>query len=243
MRQVERPGPLRGESRTNVAGRVAAVVHPRGPSGLVTMRQIADHRTISVSGLPPQTMSDSTPSDVTVLLARANNGDVTANEALLAAVYDELHQRAATLMRGQPATHTLQATALVNEAYIKLVGPRSLPFENRTHFLAVAATAMRQILVDHARSKGRAKRAALGARVPLDGLVVEYEQRAIDLDLLDRAMSDLAAFDPEMARAVELRFFAEMTAQETADVLEIPLRTFERRWRATRSWLMTRVDG
>ncbi|MEZ5977596.1 MAG: ECF-type sigma factor [Planctomycetota bacterium] len=188
-------------------------------------------------------MSSDLPPDITGLLLRSGDGDEVAREQLLAAVHRELHDRAAALMRGQPSCHTLQATALVNEAYLRLLGANGRAYQNRTHFLAVAATAMRQILVDHARSKGRAKRSAPGERVPLDGLVVEYEQRAIDIDLLDRVMEELAEFDPAMVRAVEMRFFADMTAAETAEVLGIAMRTFERRWNATRSWLMQRLEA
>ncbi|MEM1450370.1 MAG: ECF-type sigma factor [Planctomycetota bacterium] len=186
-------------------------------------------------------MESSSPAEITYLLERAHAGDGDAGDRLMAAVYDELHRRAASLMRGQGEGHTLQASALVHEAYMKLVGARQEPFVNRRHFLSVAATAMRQVLIDHARRKESGKRQAPGEQEPLDSLVVEYASRAIDLEALDVALNELAGFDAEMARAVELRFFADLSVAETAEELGLAPRTLERRWRATRAWLLTRV--
>lgn len=140
-------------------------------------------------------------------------------------------------MRGQPGDHTLQATALISEVYLRLNCAGSSLREDRTRLLATAATAMRQVLVDHARKRGRQKNKPPGERTPLDQVVVEFEQHAIDLEALDTALRRLSDQDPESARAVELRFFGGMSVEETADSLGMTKRTFERHWTLTRTWL------
>lgn len=179
--------------------------------------------------------------EVTDLLKRAHEGDDVAKDQLLEVIYDDLHERAKRAMRHQPVDHTLQPTALVNEAYLRLVGRRDEPWANEQHFLSVAARAMRQILVDHARGKLRDKRTAAGDRVPLDDLATSFEERAGSLTALDHALGRLAEFDPDMARAVELRFFGGASVQAVADAIGVPKRTFERRWKATRAWLAAEV--
>jgi RNA polymerase sigma factor (TIGR02999 family) len=159
----------------------------------------------------------------------------------LTELIDELHRLAEQLMRGQP-NGTLQPTALVNEAYLKLHDSEVFKNGNRTHFLATAGRAMRHILVDHARAKARIKRQAPGERVPLDAITVLFEERAVDLLALDEALEELEAFDPEMARAVELSFFGGLSLEATAEVLGIPMRTFERSWQAIRQWLRKRLE-
>ena len=185
----------------------------------------------------------SQPSDPTVtrLLQRLNAGEEGAAEDLLQLLYQELHRRAARYMRSQPADHTLQPTALVNEAYMRLLGSGQTPWADRNHFLSVAAKAMRSVLVDHARARGRDKRRAPGLQVPLDNLVASHEKRALDLLALDEALRRLAEFDPDMAYAVELRFFGGLTVDEVARILEVPKRTFERNWTATRAWLFAEM--
>jgi len=156
-------------------------------------------------------------------------------------LYRELHRRAVQMMRGQPKHHTLQATALVNEVVLKL-GCRLDPSDDeRAHYLAVASRAMRHVLVDHARSKGRQKRAPGGDQLQLDDVVVSYEERALDLVALDEAVQRLSEFDEPMARAVELRFFGGLTVDDTARILGMSKRTLERRWNATRAWLMAEI--
>ena len=186
-------------------------------------------------------MESSSPAEITNLLERAHAGDGDAGERLMAAVYDELHRRAASQMRGQGEGHTLQASALVHEAYMKLVGARQEPFVNRRHFLSVAATAMRQVLIDHARRKESGKRQAPGEQEPLDSLVVEYASRAIDLEALDEALNELAGFDAEMARAVELRFFAGLSVEDTASALATSERTVAREWNVAKAWLTREI--
>ena len=157
-------------------------------------------------------------------------------------LYSELHAIAARWMRDQPRNHTLQATELVHEAYLRLHGRPELSALDRVGFLAHASTAMRCALVDHARSRARQKRQPHGDRVPLDSLLLSYEDRAVDLLALDEALRRLDTFDPDMASAVDLRFFGGLSAEETAELLGIPLRTFERRWRAVRAWLRAEVE-
>ena len=140
-------------------------------------------------------------------------------------------------MRRQPRDHTLQTTALVHEACLKIFGKERLVSTDRAHLLALASTAMRSVLVDHARARGRVKRLPPGERVPIDEIQCAYEERAIDLLALDDALSKLARFEPVMARAVELHFFGGLSLEDTARALELPLRTLERRWSATRAWL------
>jgi RNA polymerase sigma-70 factor, ECF subfamily len=156
-------------------------------------------------------------------------------------LYAELHALAARWLRDQRKNHTLQATELVHEAFLRLHGGRELPGQDRVEFLALASTAMRCALVDHARTRGREKRCPPGERIPMDALLVAYEDRAVDMLALDEALRKLDTFDPDMASAVELRFFGGLSAKEAAAILGIPLRTFERRWSPVRAWLRAEV--
>jgi len=160
-----------------------------------------------------------------------------SRDALLSELYSELHRRAAQCMRDQRPSHTLQPTALVHEVFLKMCGRADPVWRDRVRFLSVAAQAMRHVLVDHARSRGRAKRTPHGEQLGLDQVFIEYEDRALDLVALDAALHKLSGFDPQMARAVELRFFGGLSMEETAAALELPLRTLERRFVAVRAWL------
>ncbi len=162
-------------------------------------------------------------------------------EGILAELYADLRARAERCMRGQPPDLTLQTTALVHEACLKLFGRERLESEDRGHLLALASSAMRSVLVDHARARNRLKRSAPGKSVPLDGISVAFEERAVDLLALQEALERLAGFDPPMARAVDLAFFGGLSLEETARLLELPQRTFERRWAATRAWLRAEI--
>lgn len=179
----------------------------------------------------------STPSDVTVLLDALARGETLAADRLFPIVYAELRRMAQSALNGERPNHTLQATALVNEVYVKIVGQNSTAWQTRAGFFAVAAQAMRRILVDHARTKNRDKRGGGRSPVSLDGAMALYEERAIDLSALDDAMTNLARLDPRKARLVELRFFGGMTMEDAAALLEIPLRTAERDWTSARAWL------
>lgn len=178
-----------------------------------------------------------TPGDITVMLRAAADGDTDARSDLLDALYADLKQCAAGLMQRQPSGHTLQATAVVHEVYMRLFRSSPAGWTDRRHFLLAASRAMRHLLVDHARRRNAAKRD--GVPIPLEEstLVTEFESRAIDLEALDVALKKLANEKPEMARAVELRFFADVSQEEVARILDMPHRTFQRRWAMTRAWL------
>jgi RNA polymerase sigma factor (TIGR02999 family) len=171
------------------------------------------------------------------LAGSAAADEMQRRQALLASLYAELHRRAHALMRHQRPDHTLQTTALVNEVCVRLLARERLDVSQRDALLALAATAMRCVLVDHARSLARRKRRPPGQRVPLDDLLESLERETPDLLALDEALTRLAVFDPAMARAVELRFFAGLGVEETARLLDMSRRTFERHWTAARAWL------
>jgi RNA polymerase sigma factor (TIGR02999 family) len=183
--------------------------------------------------------------DVTRLLQRWNSGDAAAMPELLAAIYDELRHVADRVMRLERADHTLQPTALVNELYLKFAGLRDLKLENRRHFYGAAASAMRRILVDHARQRNALKRGGADAervaidQVPEDQLAVE----GLDFERLDDALKGLAAVAPEKAAVVELRYFAGLSIEDTADVLGISKATVARHWTFARSWLFRQLRG
>jgi RNA polymerase sigma-70 factor, ECF subfamily len=173
----------------------------------------------------------------TLLLGRLNAGDGDAARALLPLLYDELRSLAARQFRGQPANHTLQPTVLVHEAFLRLVGRSADTWQDRKHFFAVAATAMRQIMVNHARAKRADKRG--GGEQPVllnDEIVGEAGQNLDVLDLND-AMEQLADIDPRKHRVVELRFFAGLTVPEVAEVLGLSVTSIESEWRAAKAWL------
>ena len=182
---------------------------------------------------------------VTRLLVDVRLGRRDALDRLLPLVHDELHRIAAGYMRRERADHTLQPTALVNEAYLRLVDQRDVEWRDRAHFLGVAAQLMRMILVDHARARRAAKRAG-GERVPLDETVLVGGERDVDLLALDEALERLAALDPRLGRVVELRYFGGLTTREAAEVLGISTATVEREWATARGWLrreLTRGDA
>lgn len=175
--------------------------------------------------------------EVTALLHRMCAGDEVAADELLPLVYSELHALARRRMAGERNDHTLQATALVNEAWIRLVESPAKAWEGRGHFVRLAAVAMRNVLVQHARRRATRKREGVVAPLPIDELVAEIEEEQVDLLALDEALSRLAQRDEELARLVELRFFAGLTIDETAGVLERTPRQVKRSWATARAWL------
>jgi RNA polymerase sigma factor (TIGR02999 family) len=181
---------------------------------------------------------------ITVLLDRANRGDRSATDELLPLVYDELRLLARRYMSRERPGHTLQATALVHEAYLRLVDHNDAAWESRAHFFGAAARAIRRILTDHARARGRRKRGGGAARVPLDEvrLVVGSNDR-LDLIALDGAIDRLAALDPQKARVVELRFFAGLDVDEVARALGVSASTVARDWQFARAWLHREIAG
>jgi RNA polymerase sigma factor (TIGR02999 family) len=175
---------------------------------------------------------------VTQLLERVRDGDRSATDELLPLLYDELRAVAGRVMKDQHEAATLQPTALVHEAYLRLFGGESAPAaENRRHFVRVAARAMRAVLVDHVRAQTRDKRGGGRERVPLDEAVAFLEERVGDLLELDEALQRLAKLDDKLARLVELRFFGGLTIEQTAEVLGTSTPTVERSWRTARAFL------
>ncbi len=175
--------------------------------------------------------------DVTVLIDQLIAGEQEALSKLIPLVYDELHRLAAGYMRRERPNHTLQATALVNEAYLKLVQQPSLNWRSRAHFFGVAAQIMRHILVDHARSHGMEKRGGGMRTVALDQAFIFAPEKSIELLRLDTSLKRLAELDPRQARVVELRFFGGLTVEEAADVLGLSPKTVKRDWSMAKAWL------
>jgi len=181
-------------------------------------------------------------SDISLLLKQFSEGDQRGSEQLLALLYSELHSLAERMMANQPMGQTLQATALVSEAYLRLAKPRGRTWEGRAHLMTVAGQAMRCVLIDHARRRACRGVAAADAPSELDRILVTYQDRAIDLLALDEALTRLAGFAPDMARVVELRFFVGLSTAEAAEIMGVPRRTLERRWGATRAWLFEELS-
>lgn len=174
---------------------------------------------------------------VTDLLVRWRQGDSAAREALVPLVYDELRRIARRCLSGQRSDHTLQPTALVHEAYLRLVRQESVPWQDRSHFFAVAAQMMRQILVDHARRRRAAKRGGGAMTVVLDLEAPSTKGAVIDLIALDDAMRRLASLDARQCQIVELRFFGGLSIEETAQMMEVSPATAKREWATARVWL------
>jgi RNA polymerase sigma factor (TIGR02999 family) len=177
------------------------------------------------------------------LLTAVRKGRRGALDELLAAAYPELRRIAAAHLRREREGHTLQPTALVHEAYVRLVDQRDVEWQNRAHFLGIAAQAMRRILVDHARRRQAGKRAGGLTRVTLDDAWMSPKERDVELVALDDALSTLAARDVELSRLVELRFFGGLTIEETAEVLGVSTATVERDWAVARAWLRREMSG
>jgi RNA polymerase sigma factor (TIGR02999 family) len=181
--------------------------------------------------------------DVPSLLPALREGDQRALERLLPLVYDELRRVAAGYLRYERPDHTLQPTALVHEAYMRLVGQRDVVWQNRAHLVGVAARQMRRILLDHARAHRAEKRAGHLARVTLDDVHAPAAARDVDLLALDVALAELDARDPQHARLVELKYFGGLTTRELAEVLGISPATVEREWAHARAWLFLHLQG
>lgn len=179
--------------------------------------------------------------EVTRLLQDVQQGHLAASDQLIRLVYGELHDLAARYMRKERPDHTLQPTALVNEAYMKLVDQRNVSWQSRAHFFGIAAQAMRRILVDHARRRNASKREG-GQRVTLDEGVAASDGRSLDLIALDEALQRLAALDERQSRVVELRFFGGLDIDQTAEALGISPATVKRDWMFAKAWLQRELD-
>jgi RNA polymerase sigma factor (TIGR02999 family) len=174
-------------------------------------------------------------------LAAYERGDEGARAELFSRLYGELRSRATRLTQKHGRNETLRATAIVHEVYLRLARGDGADWHDRAHFLAAASRTMRHVLIDYARSRQRRKRKADGVRVAVDEILDTYQDRAIDLEALDRALDRLAGFDLLMAQAVELRFFGGASVEETAQLVGMSKRTLERRWEAVRAWLRSEI--
>jgi RNA polymerase sigma-70 factor (ECF subfamily) len=181
--------------------------------------------------------------DVTQLLADVQNGRPDAASQLIPLVYDELRGLARRQMRRERSDHTLQSTALVHEAYFRLVNQPERTWQNRTHFIRIAAQVMRRMLIDHARARRAAKREGKLRRVPLEDPLLMTEEQSDELLALNEALERLAEFDPRQSRVVELRFFGGLTVEETAEALGIAPKTVKRDWSVARAWLYRAVKN
>lgn len=181
------------------------------------------------------------PREVTRLLLDWSRGDVRARDELMPLVYGELRRRAAAYLRRERTGHTLVPTALVHEAYLRMVDQRSVIWQNRAHFFAIAAQLMRRVLVDHARGQQRAKRPDGALRVTLDERLVQTNPPDCGVLLLDQALTELTALDPRQATIVELRYFGGLAEDEVAKVLRLSRSTVTREWQVARAWLYRRM--
>lgn len=181
---------------------------------------------------------------VTGLLRAWSDGDTAVLEQLIPLVEAELRRLARAYMARERQGHTLQTTALMNEAFLRLVDARNIRWQDRAHFVGIAARLMRRVLVDHARSRGAHKRGGFGVKVTLsDGLAVAAVQPALHLLALDRALEKLARDDARKAKVVELRYFGGLSVEETAEVLHLSADTIKRDWRLAKLWLLRELDG
>jgi RNA polymerase sigma factor (TIGR02999 family) len=181
--------------------------------------------------------------DVTRLLAEWNHGDRAALDKLVPLVYDELHRIASRQLASRGGPHTLQSTALVNEAYMRLASKSSVAWNDRTHFFAVAARIIRGVLVDHARANLAAKRGSGEITLNLDDAEAATEPRTVDLLALDETLERLGQLDPQQASIVELRFFSGLSIEETAGVLGVSSATVKRDWTMARTWIFKELSA
>ncbi len=176
------------------------------------------------------------------MLHEWSDGRRDALEDLMPLVYNELRRQASRYLRRERIGHTLQTTALINEAYLKLIDQRDVNWQNRAHFFGIAAQAMRRILVDYAKTRHREKRGGAGENLPLDeARFIAFKEKSIDLIALDEALTQLAKFDAQQARVVELRYFSGLSIEETAEVLKISPATVKRDWTIAKAWLKREI--
>lgn len=185
-----------------------------------------------------------TPSsnNVTQMLHDWSKGDQKILDRLIPIVYEELRRQATRYLRRERPGHTLQTTALIHEAYIRLIDQKSVRWQNRAHFFAISAQLMRRILVDHARSRQAAKRGGSDIKLPLEEAMIVSQGREVNLVALDEALERLAVIDPQQSRVVELRFFSGLSVEETAEVLGVSPRTVTRDWNVAKAWLRREIS-
>jgi len=182
-------------------------------------------------------------SDITILLQRAGKGDKSSESELLQLVYSELHRLASAYMRRERKDHTLQPSALVNEAYVKLIGTKDIPWQNRSHFYSTAARVMRNILIDYARTRSAERRGGAPAKMELREDLLVVDEQPDRFLVLDEALNRLAAMDERQAQVVELRFFGGLSVEETAAVLSVSEKTVKRDWAVARAWLEAELSS
>jgi RNA polymerase sigma factor (TIGR02999 family) len=187
-------------------------------------------------------MTTPEPQEVTRLLIAWGNGDQAALDELLPLVYQELHRLAARHLSRERSGHTLQTTALIHEAYLRLIEQKAVQWQNRAHFFAVAATLMRRILVDHARARQYQKRGGGAQQVTFDEALEVSDERAAEVVALDEALTALAEFDQRKSQMVELRFFGGLSIEETAEVLQVSPGTVMRDWTLAKTWLQREIN-
>ena len=200
---------------------------------------------IGARNVPIRPMEDNatTSSRVTQLLAAWGEGDQVARDQLMALVYEELHRLAHRYMKRESPGHTLQTSALVNEAFVRLVGQRNVRWQNRAHFFGVAAQTMRHILVDYARSRNYAKRGGGALQISLDEALIVSHERSAEVVSVHEALERLAEFDPRKSQLVELRFFGGLSIDETAEVLNVSPGTVMRDWTLAKAWLRREISS
>lgn len=187
-------------------------------------------------------MSESSQSDVTQILRDWSSGDQDAPQRLMPFVYDELRRQARGYLSRERGSHTLQPTALVHEAFLKLVDQTRVDWQNRAHFYGIAANMMRRVLIDHARGLATGKRGGGAVRLSVDDVDLPIEERAASFLALDEALENLAKFDERKAKVVEMRFFGGLTDDEIAQALDVTDRTVQRDWRSARLWLLRELS-
>lgn len=179
---------------------------------------------------------------ITQLLNEWKDGNQTALDKLMPLVYGELRRQASRYLQKERQGHTLQTTALIHEAYLKLVGLNQIEWQNRAHFFAIAAQAMRRILVDYARERHREKRGGFAENLPIDEAIqISLKEKSVDLIALDEALTHLAKIDERQARVVELRYFSGLSIDETAEVLGVSNATVRNDWNMAKAWLYQRI--
>lgn len=188
-------------------------------------------------------MSEPAPQEITQLLRAWSDGDQTALERLAPLVYAQLHRLAKGYMRGERPGHVLQSTALINEAWLRLIDSKDIEWHNRAHFFGAAAQMMRHILVDFARERGAARRGGSAQPVALEEAVLVSADRGAEILALDEALDTLAEFDARKSQIVEMRFFGGLSVEETGEVLKVSPRTVKREWNLARAWLYRELNN
>lgn len=204
---------------------------------MVSFAQLKEHTAVLVARV-----AASSTHEASSLLQAWCEGDAKALERLIPLVYRELHQAAHRSMLRERSGHTLQTSALINEVYLRLVGLQGLSWQNRSHFLAVCAKLMRQILTDYARTRTRLKRGGGAHEISIDSNLLVFKQPRVDILALNDAMTKLAAFDERKSKVVELRFFGGLTADETSEALGVSVETVHRDWKVAKVWLVRELS-